>query len=76
MNMEIRATPVQDLAALRSADLLQDQVFESRLRTSQENTWFGLSEFFPSMKVRSAHGIVAGDKFNASSSSFDLLRTK
>ena len=76
MNMEIRATPLQDVGALRSADHLQDQIFESRLRSSRESAWQGLGEFFPSLKTRAAHGIVAGDKFNTASTAFDLVRTK
>lgn len=76
MNMEIRATPVHELGAFRNADVLQDAAFESRLRSSRDDVWSGLDEYSPSLKVRVAHGIVAGDKFNTSSAAFDLVRTK
>lgn len=74
--MELRATSLHDPEALRAADTLNDQAIEARFRSARENAWLGLGEFFPSLKVRAAHGITAGDKFNASSAAFDMARTR
>ena len=76
MNMENRVTPLQEVVELRSADRLQEHGLDTRPQSTRDEFWRRLKEASLPWKTRAAHGILAAEKFFASTAAFDLARTK